>query len=68
MSNNSLTPGTFVINILNEKWGIGQVQSSIKEKVVMKNAGHNLFISSPDQDLIFQKILSFFNQFRDINS
>ena len=31
-----LTPGTFVINVRKEKeWGIGQVQSIIKEKVTV---------------------------------
>ena len=30
-----ITPGAFVINELNKKWGIGQVQSSIKEKITI---------------------------------
>ena len=30
----------------------------------VKQASHNLFVSNPDQELIFQKITSFFNQFR----
>ena len=30
-----ITPGTFVINELNKQWGIGQVQSSIKEKITI---------------------------------
>jgi len=30
-----LTPGTYVINENNREWGIGQVQSSIKEKVTI---------------------------------
>ena len=40
------------------------ISSQIKEKLIVKQAGHNLFVSSPDQDLIFQKITTFFNQFR----
>ena len=30
-----LTPGTFVINVKEEDWGIGQVQSSINNKVTI---------------------------------
>jgi len=30
-----LTPGAYVINENNREWGIGQVQSSIKEKVTI---------------------------------
>ncbi len=31
-----LTPGTFVINVIKEKeWGIGQVQSSINNKITI---------------------------------
>jgi len=31
-----LTPGTFVVNVSKEKeWGIGQVQSIIKEKITV---------------------------------
>ena len=30
-----ITPGTFVINELNKQWGIGQVQSSIEEKITI---------------------------------
>jgi len=30
-----LTPGTFVINVKDEDWGIGQVQSSIKNKITI---------------------------------
>ena len=33
---NDLTPGTFVINVDKEKeWGIGQVQSSIDNKITI---------------------------------
>jgi len=38
MNNNQdieITPGTYVINELNKDWGIGQVQSSIKEKITI---------------------------------
>ena len=31
----SITPGIFVINKLNKDWGIGQVQSSINEKITI---------------------------------
>ena len=41
------------------------ISSEIKEKLFVKNANHNLFVSSPDQDIIFQKITSFFNQFKN---
>ena len=41
------------------------ISSKIKEKLFVQQAGHNLFISNPDQDMIFQKVVSFFNQFRD---
>ena len=40
------------------------ISSEIKEKLIVKQASHNLFIPNPDQELIFQKITSFFNQFR----
>jgi len=40
------------------------ISSKIKEKLIVKQADHNLFVSNPDQDLIFQKVTSFFNQFR----
>ena len=39
------------------------ISSLVKEKVIFKNVGHNLFISSPDQELIFKKVASFLNQF-----
>ena len=38
MNNNQaieITPGAYVINELNKEWGIGQVQSSIKEKITI---------------------------------
>ena len=31
----SITPGIFVINKLHKDWGIGQVQSSINEKITI---------------------------------
>jgi len=40
------------------------ISSEIKEKLIVKKANHNLFITSPDQEFIFQKITSYFNQFR----
>ena len=30
-----LTPGTFVINVKEEEWGIGQVQSAINNKITI---------------------------------
>ena len=44
-----LTPGTFVVNVSKEKeWGIGQVQSIIKNKVTVnfENVGKKVIISS----------------------
>ena len=41
------------------------ISSEIKEKLIVTQASHNLFVPNPDQDLIFKKITSFFNQFRD---
>ena len=41
------------------------ISSTIKEKLIVKQASHNLFVSNPDQKIIFQKITSFFNQFRN---
>ncbi len=40
------------------------ISSEIKEKLIVTQASHNLFVPNPDQELIFQKITSFFNQFR----
>ena len=41
------------------------ISSEIKEKLIVTQASHNLFVPNPDQDLIFKKITAFFNQFRD---
>ena len=30
-----ITPGMFVVNELHKEWGIGQVQSSINEKITI---------------------------------
>jgi esterase/lipase len=40
------------------------ISSEYKEKLIVKNATHNMFVTNPDQDLIFKKIASFFKQFR----
>ena len=40
------------------------ISSEIKEKFIVHQANHNLFINNPDQEQIFQKINSFFNQFQ----
>jgi len=39
------------------------ISSGIKEKFIVNQANHNLFVNSPDQELIFQKINSYFSQF-----
>ena len=49
-----LTPGTFVVNVSREKeWGIGQVQSIIKEKVTVnfENVGKKV-INTKNIELI----------------
>ncbi len=40
------------------------ISSEYKEKFLVKQATHNMFVANPDQDIIFKKITSFFNQFR----
>jgi carboxylesterase len=40
------------------------ISSEYKEILIVKNATHNMFVTNPDQDLIFKKIASFFKQFR----
>ena len=40
------------------------ISSEIKEKFIFHQANHNLFINNPDQEQIFQKINSLFNQFQ----
>ena len=39
------------------------ISSEIKEKFIVNQANHNLFTNSSDQELIFQKINSYFSQF-----
>ncbi len=39
------------------------ISSENKEKMIVENGGHNLFVSNPDQKTIFKKIAGFFNQF-----
>ncbi len=41
------------------------ISSETKEKLIVENGGHNLFVSNPDQKIIFQKIVAFFNRFRE---
>ena len=41
------------------------ISSEIKEKFNVQQAGHNLFVSSPDQGKIFQKVEIFLNLFLD---
>tara|TARA_B100001123_G_C15155795_1_gene965439 strand:- start:427 stop:1182 length:756 start_codon:yes stop_codon:yes gene_type:complete len=41
------------------------ISSEIKEKFIVNHASHNIFVKSQDQELIFQKITSFFNQFKN---
>ena len=40
------------------------ISSEMKEKFIVNQANHNLFTKSPDQELIFKKINSYFRQFR----
>jgi carboxylesterase len=40
------------------------ISSEMKEKFIVNQANHNLFVNSPDQELIFQKINSYFSQFQ----
>ena len=40
------------------------ISSENKEKFLVNQADHNLFTNSPDQELIFQKINSYFRQFQ----
>ena len=40
------------------------ISSEIKEKFIVEQANHNLFVSNPDQDIIFKKVSTFFNQFQ----
>ena len=39
------------------------ISSENKEKMIVENGGHNLFISNPYQKTIFKKIAVFLNQF-----
>ena len=41
------------------------ISSENKEQLIVENAGHNLFASNPDQEIIFQNIVKFFNRFRE---
>ena len=41
------------------------ITSEQKEKFFVDNADHNIFLSGSDQVLIFEKIVSFLNQFRE---
>jgi pimeloyl-ACP methyl ester carboxylesterase len=41
------------------------ISSENKEKLIVKNGAHNLFVSNPDQKIIFQTIVAFFNRFRE---
>ena len=40
------------------------ISSDYKEKFVVENAPHNLFATNPNQEIIFQKISGFLNQFK----
>ncbi len=40
------------------------ISSEMKEKFIVNQANHNLFVNSPDQELIFQKINSYFSRFQ----
>ena len=41
------------------------ISSEKKEKLILEKAGHNLFLPNPDQKIIFQYIITFFNRFRE---
>ena len=41
------------------------ISSENKEKLIVEKTGHNLFLSNPEQKIIFQKIVEFFNRFRN---
>ena len=40
------------------------ISSEVKEKLLVHKANHNLFMPGPDQEEIYSKIVSFFNQFK----
>ena len=44
------------------------IRSEKKEKFILEKAGHNLFVSNPEQKIIFQKIAAFLNQYKGNNS
>ena len=39
------------------------IQSNQKEKLILKNAGHNLFAENPEQKMIFEKVTTFLKKF-----
>lgn len=41
------------------------ISSNYKEKFIVEKAGHNLFAENPNQDIIFQKISGFLQQFQE---
>ena len=57
------------IDLLSPQSNISLVYDNIasenKEKLIVEKAGHNLFASNPEQEIIFQNIVEFFNRFRN---
>ena len=53
--NLDLEPGDFVINPFNKSWGIGQIQSIIKNKVTVnfENAGKKVINS---EEIVLERI------------
>ena len=48
---------------LNTDFVYNSISSTIKEKFIVKRASHNLFIKSPDQEMIFNKASAFLDQY-----
>ena len=51
----------------NLDFAYNSISSLNKEKFIVNNAGHNLFIQNPDQKLIFEKISSFLKDANQTN-
>ena len=51
----------------NLDFAYNSISSLNKDKFIVNNAGHNLFIQNPDQKLIFEKISSFLKDANQTN-
>ena len=49
--------------IENIEYVYDNLSSKYKEKILMENVGHNIFVSNPDQNIIFKKVLEFIKQY-----